>query len=137
MKVKRTKNGKASTTIERAALLASALGDPTRLRLLSLILHHPDICVCDLEAVTKLPQTKISKHLAVLRNAELVTQRREGTWMHYSLRKPQSGIQKGLLGILREAHKTVPELHRDMLCMKSSECRVPERAGSRLVQVAL
>jgi ArsR family transcriptional regulator len=126
-----------STTIAAAAALASALGDPTRLRLLSLILHHPDICVCDLEAVTKLPQTKISKHLAVLRNAELVTQRREGTWMHYSLQKPRNGIQKGLLEVLREAHKTVPELHRDMQRMKSSECRVPERVGSRLVQIAI
>jgi ArsR family transcriptional regulator len=109
-------------SIDRAAELISALSDPTRLRLLSLILHNPDICVCDLEIVTELPQTKISKHLAILRRAELVTPRREGTWMHYSIHKPENAVQRGLLDIVRDAQKSVPELREDLKRLRASGC---------------
>ncbi|GEL48154.1 transcriptional regulator [Cellulomonas hominis] len=64
-----------------------ALGDPTRLRLLSLIAAHEggDACVCDLTEPLDLTQPTISHHLKVLREAGLVTSERRGTWVHYRI----------------------------------------------------
>lgn len=62
-----------------------ALADPIRRRILALLLNHDERCVCDLNAVLDSPQPKVSRHLAVLREAGLVLTRREGVWMHYRL----------------------------------------------------
>lgn len=63
------------------------LGDRTRLRLLNLM-NGQEICVCFLVEILGLPQPKISRHLACLRQAGLVTVRREGKWMHYCIAGP-------------------------------------------------
>ena len=71
------------------ALRFKALGDPARLRLLSLIAAHESgtACVCDLIDPLGLSQPTVSHHLKVLREAGLVTSERRGTWVHYSLVK--------------------------------------------------
>ncbi len=75
---------KASFQIER---FFQALGDRTRLRLLNLI-GDQELCVCYFVEILGLPQPKISRHLAYLRNAGIVAARREGKWMHYRLVVP-------------------------------------------------
>lgn len=70
-----------------------ALSDETRLRILSL-LAQGELCVCDLMATLELPQSTVSRHLAFLRNAGLVQDRRQGVWMFYRL----SGCGDPLLG---------------------------------------
>ncbi|MDH4223684.1 MAG: metalloregulator ArsR/SmtB family transcription factor, partial [candidate division Zixibacteria bacterium] len=61
-----------------------ALGDETRLRILKLLMNR-ELCVCELEAALNLPQSKISRHLMVLRSNGLVNDRRKGQWIFYSL----------------------------------------------------
>jgi ArsR family transcriptional regulator len=60
------------------------LCDETRLRILHLLSHQP-LCVCHFQAILRAPQVKISKHLAYLRERDLVHTRREGAWIIYSL----------------------------------------------------
>ena len=62
-----------------------ALGDPVRLRLLSLIASHTggEACVCDLTGVFDLTGPTISHHLKVLREAGLISGERRGTWVYY------------------------------------------------------
>lgn len=62
-----------------------ALSDVTRRQVLSLLIARGECCVCDLYETLNHSQPKISRHLAVLREAELVQTRREGVWVHYSL----------------------------------------------------
>lgn len=62
-----------------------ALGDRVRRRVLALLLQEEELCVCELAATLHLPQPKVSRHLAVLRNAGIVTMRRSGTWIFYRL----------------------------------------------------
>jgi ArsR family transcriptional regulator len=64
-----------------------ALGDITRLRLLNLM-GEQEVCVCYLVEILGEPQPKISRHLAYLRNAGIVSARREGKWMHYRVVMP-------------------------------------------------
>ena len=68
-------------------LFFQALGDRTRLRLLNLM-RDEEICVCYFVEVFKTNQPKISRHLAYLRKAGLVSARREGKWIHYRITKP-------------------------------------------------
>jgi len=64
-----------------------ALGDTTRLRLLNLI-GDQEICVCHFVDILNQHQPKISRHLAYLRSAGIVSARRQGTWMHYRIVMP-------------------------------------------------
>ncbi len=61
-----------------------ALSDETRLRILKL-LEHGELCVCDIVAAFDMIQPKVSFHLATLKAAGLVKDRREGKWMHYKI----------------------------------------------------
>jgi ArsR family transcriptional regulator len=86
---------------EDAILLATAfkaLGDPVRLRLLSLIASRGDeMCVCDLTSAFELTGPTISHHLKTLRTAGLIDCERRGTWVYYWV-KP--GLLRHLAGIL-------------------------------------
>jgi ArsR family transcriptional regulator len=64
-----------------------ALGDPVRLRLVSLIgaRQGGEVCVCDLTSAFDLTQPTISHHLKVLREAGLIDSERRGTWVYYRL----------------------------------------------------
>jgi ArsR family transcriptional regulator len=66
------------------AKLFQALADPTRLRILGLLLAG-EVCVCHIHESLRIPQPKASRHLAYLRRAGLVDTRREGLWIHYRL----------------------------------------------------
>jgi len=67
------------------ARMFKALGDPVRLRLLSIVASHAggEACVCDLTASFELSQPTISHHLKVLRAAGLLDCQRRGTWVYY------------------------------------------------------
>lgn len=62
-----------------------SLSDETRRRILVLILKHEELCVCELFQALEVPQPKVSRHLAVLREAGMLAQRREGLWIHYRI----------------------------------------------------
>lgn len=71
--------------MDRATAVFSSLADPIRLRALALIAKHGELCVCELVAALDLPQPKISRHLAVLRDAGLLRDRRDAQWVLYAL----------------------------------------------------
>jgi len=67
------------------ALGFHALSDVTRLQILDL-LRRGECCVCDLTEQLDAAQSRLSFHLRTLKDAGLVTDRREGRWVHYALR---------------------------------------------------
>jgi ArsR family transcriptional regulator, arsenate/arsenite/antimonite-responsive transcriptional repressor len=71
-----------------------ALADPIRLELLALIAAGGPICVCHLHERLPYSQSRVSKHLGTLRRAGLVTTRREGTWVYYSLEKEALAVAR-------------------------------------------
>lgn len=73
-----------------------ALADKTRLRLLNLM-REDEICVCFFTEVLGESQPKVSRHLAYLRNAGIVSARREGKWMNYKIEFPENQYAADLL----------------------------------------
>jgi ArsR family transcriptional regulator len=66
-------------------LFYKALADDTRLKSLLLIVKQQELCVCELMAALNQSQPKISRHLAQLRKANILHDRRSGQWVFYSL----------------------------------------------------
>ena len=90
-----------------------AFSDRTRLRVLYLLKDSGEICVGDLVAVLRAPQTTVSRHLAYLRRSGLVRVRKNGLWKHYSLVPASSAFHERLLDCLGGCFDEVRELDAD------------------------
>ena len=65
--------------------LFKCLSEPIRLRILNLLLNHGELCVCNIVDTLEISQGVISRHLAYLRNNNILKSRREGTWIYYQI----------------------------------------------------
>lgn len=61
-----------------------ALGDETRLRILSLIIRK-EVCVCEIEKVLNLTQSNASRHLSNLKRAGIIEARKSAQWVYFSM----------------------------------------------------
>lgn len=68
--------------MERHTALLKVLADPTRLKLFKLLLHR-ELCVCQLQSLLGVSQPAVSQHIARLREAGLLRERRSGSWTYY------------------------------------------------------
>lgn len=66
----------------------SALNDETRLKLLAFLNTHGALCVCDLQESFGMIQSRLSRHLKILKEAGFLRVDRQGTWAYYSIRSP-------------------------------------------------
>lgn len=89
--------------------LFDALVDPIRRQILALLLSHDERCVCELNAILAAPQPKVSRHLAVLREAGLVLARRDGVWMHYRLHPDMPAWALRVLWHMKEGMPAKPD----------------------------
>lgn len=99
-----------------------ALGDETRLQILSLLIQHGELCVCDIENVIGATQSKTSRHLRYLLHAGLVQDRRVGVWVHYRI----AGEADGRIGTIRKMLKKLlsPELTAELEARFAQQCCV-------------
>lgn len=104
-----------------------AFADRTRLRLLNLM-SDGEVCVCFFVEALGEPQPKISRHLAYLRNAGLVTARRDAKWMHYRLTPPEQPAVRQIFESVLETFRNDPEMQRDHANLARACCspRAPE-----------
>ena len=105
-------------------LFFKALADPTRLRIINLMADQ-EVCVCYFVEILKTNQPKISRHLAYLRRAGIVSARREGIWMHYRISTPKNENAAKVLMDVREwlARDAVMQQDRNRL---DKICCAPE-----------
>jgi len=102
-------------------LLFRALADRTRLRLLNLIAGK-EICVCYFVEILKISQPKISRHLAYLRRAGIVTARRQSRWMHYHLVTPRDTVASAILKETLAHLRQMPEMQGDLAKLETRCC---------------
>lgn len=85
------------------------LSDETRLRCLILILENKELCVCELIHALALPQSKISRHLSIIKLNGLINQRRLGQWVLYSTNPDISDFKKNIIAMsFNELKSTQP-----------------------------
>lgn len=89
------------------------LADETRLRCLFLIFEHRELCVCELIHALNLPQSKISRHLSIIRLNGLINQRREGQWVFYSISSNLSLFQNEIIKLSFEEVKDTRSFKED------------------------
>jgi ArsR family transcriptional regulator len=94
----------AATDRSRAVELFHALSDETRLEIVQR-LHSGERCVCDLTDLLDAAQSRLSFHLKVLKDAGLVTDRRDGRWVHYSLSRDVFEEIQALLGDMKPSSR--------------------------------
>lgn len=98
--------------MERSVQFFKALSDETRLRII-MLLTLGELCVCDLMLVLDEPQSKVSRHLAYLKHSGLTKSRREGVWMHYSLKEPADDIHRAQLDFLKGPLSHLAQFRKD------------------------
>ncbi|MCU0596162.1 MAG: metalloregulator ArsR/SmtB family transcription factor [Desulfobacterota bacterium] len=107
-----------------------AVSDPNRVKMLKM-LQHRSLCVCEMQAVLGIAQPTVSNHLKVLEDAGLVTYRKSGLWVNYTVTDGSSSpYASTLLGNLRHwlqddpemarILQDLPEIDRELICRKSA-----------------
>ncbi|MGZ6971107.1 MAG: ArsR/SmtB family transcription factor [Thermoanaerobaculia bacterium] len=92
---------KRAADVARLARLFHALSDETRLRIVGMLLGGEQ-CVCNLTDALDTGQSRLSFHLKVLKDAGLVTDRRAGRWIHYSLNSETLAELQSFVGTVQE-----------------------------------
>lgn len=88
--------------VEDTVRLFKALSDETRIRIIKLLQHRDGLCVCEIMQALNITQTRASRNLGILRSAGLVTSRKSGLWVEYSLRgRTIDGRNSSLLRLLK------------------------------------
>lgn len=95
-------DGYTQVMISCLAQLHKALADETRLRIMYLLLSVGDLCVCDLETSLDITQSKASRHLQTLKQAGLVADRRDATWVYYRVSEDLDDRTRSIVGTLRD-----------------------------------
>ncbi|OFZ53750.1 MAG: hypothetical protein A2428_12485 [Bdellovibrionales bacterium RIFOXYC1_FULL_54_43] len=118
------------------AQIFKALGDETRIKMLSLVIRYGELCVCDFEQGMGISQSKASRHLRCLANAGLLEDRREAVWVYYHLPLKPEAFHKGVAKLVEEAlpQEEFLELEtRFKKWLKSKGCnaRIPQRAAQK------
>ena len=123
------------------AQFLKSLADESRLQILWLLFNHEELCVCDLVEALGVSQSKVSRHLAILRHTGMVTNRRDGAWSFYSLCPANNDLERAVLDALRDeladhpgAVRVLQRLHnwiesqtRDVSCGPGCSPRKPSK----------
>ena len=128
-----------------AARFFKVLADEARLEMLWLLFNHRELCVCDLMEALGSTQSKTSRHLATLRHAGLVVDRREGAWSYYSVCPVENELERAQLDALRASlavhpgaaqalsnlHEWMKRKDRDAACAPGGACATPVTSKPR------
>lgn len=119
-------------SINALASIHKALGDETRLRIVNLLAHRGELCVCDVETILEVSQSKASRHLTYLKNAGVVADRRDSTWVYYRLVREGSVLKAAIREVkkaLADDSQAIRDLEAAETAARSPSCTPIE--GSR------
>jgi len=89
-----------------------ALNDETRLKILRFIDENGAVCVCDIESTFGMIQSRISRHLKILKEAGFLKVERKGRWAHYSIRSPLDRFRQDILKEISYLDMDLPEFKK-------------------------
>jgi len=112
-----------------------ALSDPTRLRIVAL-LERDELSVNELQEITRLGQSRISTHLGLLADCEMVNSRREGKRTFYKLNPQADSVASEFIQLAIRGAKELPEHSHDQINLKRVVARRKEQAQVYFNQIA-
>ena len=89
-----------------------ALNDETRLRILRFIESNKEVCVCDIENSFEMIQSRISRHLKILKDGGFLRVQWRGRWAYYSIRAPLDRFRKSVIDELKYLDLVIPQLNK-------------------------
>ena len=99
----------------------SALNDETRVLILRFLDANGECCVCDLQNSLEMIQSRLSRHLKILKEAGFIRVDRKGTWAYYSIRTPLDRFRSEALEEIRHLGIELPELKK---LSQNGECKI-------------
>ncbi len=90
----------------------AALNDETRVKILKFINQNGEVCVCDIENSFEMIQSRISRHLKILKEGGFLRVERRGTWAYYSVRSPLDEFRLAVLKELDSLDIEIPKLKK-------------------------
>lgn len=88
----------------------SALNDETRVLLLRFLDQHGPLCVCDLQSSLEMIQSRLSRHLKILKDGGFLRVERKGTWAYYEIRSPLDRFRMEAIEEIRHLDIKLPPL---------------------------
>ncbi len=86
--------------------------DETRVKILKFINQNGEVCVCDIENSFEMIQSRISRHLKILKEGGFLKVERRGTWAYYSIRSPLDEFRLAVLKELDSLDIEIPKLNK-------------------------
>ena len=96
--------------MEQFLKIISALNDESRVFILAFLSHNGELCVCDLQHSLGMIQSRLSRHLKILKEAGFLHLERRGTWAYYSLSSNLSPLHRSLLDEILSLDITISKL---------------------------
>ena len=90
-----------------------SLNDETRLRILRFINENDKLCVCDIESSFDMIQSRVSRHLKILKEAGFLRVDRKGRWAYYSVRSPLDKFRESILKEISYLELDIPNLNKE------------------------
>jgi len=96
-----------------------AINDETRVKILRFININVEVCVCDVENSFGMIQSRISRHLKILKEAGFLKVDRKGRWAYYSIRNPMDKFRQSILEEISYLELEIPTLVKPETCNKN------------------
>jgi len=96
--------------MEEFLKIIGALNDETRVKLLRFIKENGEVCVCDIESSFNMVQSRVSRHLKILKDAGFLRVDRRGKWAYYSIKNPLEKFEKKALKAVSKLDIELPKL---------------------------
>jgi ArsR family transcriptional regulator len=92
--------------------IISSINDETRLKILKFINENSELCVCDIENSFDMIQSRVSRHLKILKEAGFLKVNRKGRWAYYNIRMPLDKFKQNILEEISCLELNIPKLNK-------------------------
>ncbi|EAI0653505.1 winged helix-turn-helix transcriptional regulator [Campylobacter coli] len=101
--------------MQKFLTIISAINDESRVLILYHLLKYQELCVCDLQKLLNMGQSRLSRHLKILKGAGFLYVKRKGTWAYY-------GISDELLKLHSDLFENIKNLDIDIVVLENNTC---------------
>ncbi|EAJ2877806.1 helix-turn-helix transcriptional regulator [Campylobacter coli] len=102
--------------MQKFLTIISAINDESRVLVLYHLLKYQELCVCDLQKLLNMGQSRLSRHLKILKDAGFLYIKRKGTWAYY-------GINNELLKLHSDLFENIKNLDIDIVVLENNTCK--------------